>query len=928
MTKKYITCLGLTALSVFLSSCNLLTPNSQKDPDLSGMIQQPIEGAKTSDTYEPWVHGYRFVDILNWEASTDDYSEELRAHVPLQERNEAFAATQANPLLTLDAQVYNVAMGNYRATGTNSDAWNGAQYYDDFSYNLFKFWQYTDYIGAGGRPTSGFSEEYWKETDKLEYGIVAIPIAATTNTAHKNGVMSLGEYFIPRDPQYTEEWLYKDENGNFPYAQKLIDIMNYYGFDGYFINQEGAFDSKLIPVFKEMIAWMTQNGCYIQWYDAINPQGDVSYQNELNATNSQWLTDEEIGSVSNSMWLNYWWNRTKIENSVEYAKSLSLNPYTSLFLGIECGMGRFVGGELYSSGVCRSEATVEYLDWVLDDTGNPMMSLALWGGDFTQDGYAQEDNLRFTQGYQWAAEERERMWYTSPLESVVNHATIGIDRSDVDVSGEIVWQGLSKYVAERSAINGTVFNTNFNTGHGMQYYLNGEVSRDMEWSNLNLQDFMPTWQWWIETKGNALHMDWDYGAKQEKILADGSSSTFDFTQIGAYNGGSSLVIYGDLQKNISQTIHLYKTDLQVTQNSSISLTYTQMAPSAEESLVSLMLTFKDAPDSPVLLPLTNSKGNTNWATDTIDLNDFVGKEIAAISIQILASENISDYQLNLGNLSLSDGINHAPTAPKKFVVDKVFDETKEIVLKWTLEEDYDKVKLYHIYAVYNDGTEKFVTGAYSDCMYISALENYDAVVGFKLCAVGADGSESTGAFTALSVENSVSNIQVLNQDQTLLIQWNAPTSAIQYDEIEISLEWWYSDREKIEPISVKKGLNQATLNVGLEDGSKYILYLTLKGEEEHTICYFGQLQDHYCAPYDGELRISSSGRHFSLTLPEQEDWYAMYVNTGSEENSYGRTWGDPYNIKIPLNCETVTVTLHDRYGNKAEAVVFTLPSKK
>ncbi len=925
MANKSLKVLGLTALSIFLTSCSFFQPNNPVEPDHGGLVQQPLEGAVSSETYEPWVHGYRFVDILNWEASSDDYSEELRARVPLQERNEAFSATQANPSLTLDAQVYNVAMGNYRATGTNSDAWNGAQYYDDFSYNLFKFWQYTDYIGAGGRPTAGFSEAYWKETDKLEYGVVAIPIAATTNTAHKNGVMSLGEYFIPRDPQYTEEWLYKDENGNFPYAQKLIDIMNYYGFDGYFINQEGGFDSKLIPVFKEMIAWMTQNGCYIQWYDAINPQGEVSYQNALNESNSQWLIDKDLGSVSNSMWLNYWWNRQRIESSVDYAKSLSLNPYTTLFLGIECGMGRFQGGDLYSSGLCRSEATVEYLDWVLDETGNPLMSLALWGGDFTQDGYAQEDNLRFTQGYQWAAEERERMWYTSPSESVTDHTTTGIDRSDVDVSGEIVWQGLSRYVAERSAINGTVFNTNFNTGHGMQYYLNGEVSRDMEWSNLNLQDFMPTWQWWVETTGTALHLDWDYGSKQEKILADGTASTFDFTQIGAYNGGSSLAIYGDLEKNVAQTIHLYKTDLKVTENSSISLTYTQMYNTSSEALVSLALTFEDAPETPVLLPLEQSTGATSWVTDTIHLSYFAGREIASIGIQVLSSQDILDYQLNLGNLCLFDGSEHTPNQPENFVVDKYFDKTNEIVLKWTLDENYDEVKLYHIYAVYKDGSEKFVTGAYTDCMYISALEHQEDVVGFKLCAVGADGSESEGTFTALSSPDGVSNIQVLNQDGKLIIQWDAPN--VTYDEIEIALSWWYNDRESIENLVVKKGTTQATLDIGLEDGSKYILSLTTKGENETTVCYFGQLQDYYCAPYDGELRLASNGRRFSLTLPSFDDWYAIYVNNGNEETSYGRTWGKPYNIAIPLHCESISVTTQDRYGNKGETVTFTLDAK-
>ena len=136
---------------------------------------------ETSNSYEPWKHGYRFVDVLNWSPETDNYSEELRAQVPLQERNEPFAATQANPNLKSDALVYNVAMGNYRSTDTAEAPWNGNQYYDEFNYNLFKFWQYTDFIGSGGRPTTGFDSETASEQGRYEYGVVAIPIAAFVN---------------------------------------------------------------------------------------------------------------------------------------------------------------------------------------------------------------------------------------------------------------------------------------------------------------------------------------------------------------------------------------------------------------------------------------------------------------------------------------------------------------------------------------------------------------------------------------------------------------------------------------------------------------------------------------------------------------------------------------------------------------------------
>ena len=443
-------------------------------------------------------------------------------------------------------------MGNYRSTDTAEAPWNGGQYYDDFSYNLFKFWQYTDFIGAGGRPTSGFDSKIAKEQERYEYGVIGIPIAAFTNTAHKNGVKAIAEYFIPRDPQYTEEWLYKDENGQFPYAKKMVEIARYYGFDGYFINQEGPFDASLIPLFKEIIQYMRDEGLYIQWYDSIADNGQVRYLNEFadydfaganNPTpygtfrgNYHWIQDDTLGRVADSIWLNYWWNQNIISNSASLARRLGLDPFEAVFLGVECGYGKFEGatpgeglvmsgnrGEQIIEG--GSTSTVQYLDWLLDESGNPKLSLSLWGGDFVHEQYGKVDNLRYTDAFQWSSEERERMWYTSPKESAVDHTT-DIDRTDVEVAtGEgqsIVWPGLSKYVAERSAINGAVFATNFNTGHGMQYWLDGKVSRGLEWSNMNLQDFMPTWQWWVETDGAALTLDWDYGPEQEKLLTDGS----------------------------------------------------------------------------------------------------------------------------------------------------------------------------------------------------------------------------------------------------------------------------------------------------------------------------------------------------------------------------------------------------------------------
>lgn len=155
---------------------------------------------ETSNSYEPWKHGYRLVDVLNWSPETDNYGEELRARVPLQERNEPFTATQANPNLKSEAQVYNVAMGNYRSTDTAEAPWNGGQYYDDFSYNLFKFWQYTDYIGAGGRPTTGFDAVTAKDRSGMSMASSASPSPPSSTPLTKTVSRPLPSTSSPETP--------------------------------------------------------------------------------------------------------------------------------------------------------------------------------------------------------------------------------------------------------------------------------------------------------------------------------------------------------------------------------------------------------------------------------------------------------------------------------------------------------------------------------------------------------------------------------------------------------------------------------------------------------------------------------------------------------------------------------------------------------
>ncbi len=856
-----------------------------------------------SAKYEPWAHGYRFVDILNWSPETDDYAEELVAQVPLQERIDTYAATQANPWLSDEPELYVISSSNYRNTDTSNGPWNGAMAYDEFGFNLFKFWQYTNYAGAGGRPTEHIDQATKEAIGSFEYGTIAIPIAAATNAAHKNGVLSLAEYFTPRVPQYTEEWLYQDENGDFPYAQKLVDIAEFYGFDGYFINQEEYIPASYVPLFRDMIKWMVDEGLYIQWYDSIGDAGSISYQNAFNDYNDGWLWNEEDGNVANSIFLNYWYGSTALRNSKAHAESLGLDPYDTVFMGVEGGQWKF-GTDIES----RYHA--------VDENGQPYTSFAIWGSDWYQDQYDRTNNNRYKPEYQWDVEERERLYFTSSTENAGTYQT-GVSRNDVQ-AGTISFKGFSKYVVEKSVIDGTVFTTDFNNGHGMQYFLGGEVSRDMEWSNLNLQDILPTWQWRIESEGEGLtlDMDWDYGSKFTR-----HQGAFPYTQVGAYNGGSSLVIYGDLADK--HTIHLYKTELDVTDATAIELTYHKTSAD-DASQIGLAVTFQtdDGGIETVVLPIESSGKQTGWTTAAVDLSAYAGRVIASIGLELSAAEAVSGYQINLGRLAVTDGVDYTPESPENVILDKHFEGTGEIQLKWDLAA-YDTVQNYHIYAVYGDGSVRFVGGAYADNYYIQTLENADAVVALEVRAVGIDGSESEGTRAAINAGVRVEQVTALSADNTLTVHWTEPAGV---SAVEVEMDFFYSEEAAPAAVTVDAGVKTAAFNIAVEDGQKYILSLTAydtAGNPGETVHYFGVLTDTWSAPFDGEPRVESAGT-VNFTTPTAGDWRSVTMVINGSNRSFDR-FGGTCMERVGVGSSglsTVVVTVTDLDGNVSDPITF------
>lgn len=877
----------------------------------------PYEGESAKGENQPYAHGYRVYDIKEWSPETDVFGPYMRAQVPLQERNEAFAATQANPELDPSTEFFSLS-GDY-----GNAFFDSYQSTNEFSQYLFNFWQYTDYYGSWhGTPTAEVPEELYDANASWEYryfefGILNLPNPAYTNAAHKNGALSLGCIFLPREGQYHSPMLEKDENGNFPVADKLAEMCEYYGFDGYFINQEESIELEEVDLYKEFMVYLREKGVYVQWYDSIvDTTGALAYENEFNEDNDSFIKDKNFGNeednyrIADSIFLNYWWNHDMLKSSKETAEDLGVDPKTTVFAGIEGGGDRF--NQKYD------------LRDNLDENGQPMNSIAMIGGEFVHDGL-DEDLGDWTQlrrqddDYQWMTVDRERMWYSGvnqdPTEVVRDSS---YEREEIGVTETTKWDGVSAYITERSVINGTNFITNFNTGHGLDYMINGEKSNDEEWSNINIQDILPTWQWWIDTDGSRLGVEFDYGTEYTKDTED------TYTQIGAYNGGSSLVINGKLDSE--NLLRLYKTDLDVNKDSKASITFQKISEDTT-SKMKLALIFKDDAENVVYLDIDNSTNKSNgWITSKVDLSEFAGRQIATIGLAFESSETVNDYQINIGQLSVTDGTAAKPEAPTGFKITSAISDTKELFVEWDLD-DYDTVKQYNLYAVDKDGNDMYLGGSYDSAYYIKNIPT-DTVT-LKLTAVGADGTESEAATTNYDFTSKVSNIKTEENMGYIDVTWDNPD--VDFESIKLEVNFVYSDKTESFETTVNKGETSARIIVPVGDGSRYTLSISTvnyDGTVNQSVDYNSRVADGYSKPYDGEAILLPESK-VKLTTPSSIDWWHMYIyedgkaitqtTNGTEYDYYIRGKNSIKSIPVSGSGK-LTIVLEDYRGNMSEPI--------
>ncbi len=889
----------------------------------------PFEGAAAHGINQPSVHGYTSGQIADWSPQTDPYAAMLRSFVPLQPRIAPLSATQANPQLPATVKMFNL-------TGDYGNAFiENAPYTNKFAQNHFSFWQYTDFFSPWHGAASAYTPpEYYDALGQadwqqkwFEFGILNLPNPTYTDAAHKNGVISLACIFFSnndRGQQTYKQMLVKDNNGNFPVAAKLIEMARYFGYDGYFFNQEEAGPNVTtadIPDYIAFLKALRAGGLYVQWYDSLNTtDGNNAFARTLANSNINMLYDKETHEqVSDSFFLDYTSSVTQADTALAYLNAFnaqngtSLNFYDTVFAGLEAGGNRW------------SDTNKKHLAAKVNAAGIPKSSIATLGADFVHAGLDEDMSLsypvrhRAENDYQWMTKVREQLWWSGPNADPTNTVCPAVNTAGDVYASNTDWKGIASVIAERSVIGGSHFYSSFNTGHGLRFYRNGAVSNDEEWSNMSLQDVPVTWQWWQETVGNKLAVDFDYGIGYKT-----DPTRQNYVQLGGYNSGSSLVVSGAL--NAENLLRLYKTDLAVGSATHVELTYAKSSAD-DASALKLALMFTDAPTVVEKISIPNSGAKTTgWITADIDLSAYAGRNIAVLGLVFDAGvSTISGYQVNIGQIRLTDGSAPALTAPTGLGVVNAFAGSNEMTVRWDRADYNTGVRAYNVYV-----NDTYVGGKYDGFYYIKNLPAKSGAI--KVAPVGVDGKEGPAATVNFDLTSGVQTLTAESEaDGTLTVSWGEKA------DVTVALSTVNVPTDRVIDIHVSAVEQKSYTFSGMPtNGDEYVV--SVKKGNSDPISLSGRFIDTVCDPYVENWRWS--GDALSLPMPNTRDWRYMYfyedgalrnfLVTYLSSNTYRPMIIRGRSAKACLNftstAKFVCIVMEDYAGNKAAPQILREPA--
>lgn len=636
---------------------------------------------RAGKTLRPISIMFHLDQILEWEKGKSPDDDLNKASVPLRQR---FVGHVVNPLASDRAKIQSVPLMNSKNDEDNSV--NG----DEFDAFAFDFWQYVDQMIFWDGP---------------------IPTADIIDAGHRNGVPVYGTLFFnwshsAADKEIVKKFLVKKMVGGqktYPVADKLLEMVEYYGFDGYFINQETSMNEPWGAEMRDFMLYAQRKAkekggrIRFSWYDAMANDG---YRNHYNAVTSgndffikrydqQGLEDANGQYASDEFFMNFNWMSWSINGTVDHMTKNHRDPFDA-YAGFELQQNSYNTGISYR--------------YLLDQEGKLKVSLGLYTPDSIR-GIAQDP-----EDYH----EQERNFW------------VGFD-GDPTTSGDSnskgkSWRGMARFVADKSAIMSLPFNTYFNTGHGKKWFIDGQVSKDAEWNSRGVQDILPTWRWWIRSDS-------------DQVLR----ARYDFDD--AYNSGNSLKFEGEISQDKTSIIKLYSTRLALDQDTKIKVAY--RGGQGSRAYIGLALAEDYRDDSIKWFALGN--GQDTWATTTTELSSLAGETAYALALKIEGQEDKADYNFNLGQIALYNR-EEAPIEVTDVRVDEALfrsSTSAEARLSWVPSDD---AEYYEVYQENADQSKTIINATSSRYFYAENITRSSDMKGTSqklyVVAVGKNGSKS------------------------------------------------------------------------------------------------------------------------------------------------------------------------------------------
>lgn len=678
---------------------------------------------------QPYAGCYHPEDLKNWVPGEDPNDVFNRGTIALQQR---FVNTtiKANPNSTFSNAL--VAPDLTLAKDCSKGYSQGRNTFDEMY--IFNYWQYVDMVIWWG----GSAGE----------GVFICPTASAIDAAHKNGVKILGNiFFAPGAFGGQAEWvnqtLEKDGEGNYIIADKLIELANYFGFDGWFLNEETKHFSDKAEWEKFCAYYSAKSDLELQMYNASS---------SFSSSNGWMLRNGAGEETGTSYFVNYG-GTGGADSHISYAQSIGAEPW-DLFYGINQGLSTFAG----NSDIAR-----------IVGKDNHKASLALFLERSTWRQGNSDDQYDLDENY---------------IHNFFNYSTkywVGTEDGNVtEDRASQAWSGIANYVPSRTFIQSKPFVTNFNTGYGIRRNIKGTDKgiSGQKWVHQGIQDILPTWRWW-----------WMDAANKEL--------SSELTLNEAYEGGTSIKINGNLKAGDANELRLFKTQLSIDNGDIFKLVFKNGAAGA--SNIKVGLAFKE--DNNAFTYISTGQATGSWDVKELNLSAYAGKTLSMISLKFESTSAVNNFTSYIGQMGvLSSGSLSCSAATNLKVQRELGVDKGDIRLTWTAATG--DIQHYNIYLEQN-GTKSLVGQTPSCAFYMSDLTRTspsESGVKVYVTSVAKDFEESAQASIDVNWKEipapevkikTTSSFSKANQEITLTAvatnyptsyTWTMPASAVKVSE--------------------------------------------------------------------------------------------------------------------------------------------------